>query len=314
MTAEAGDAAPVHHALHEVVALHPVLVRRAVGEVRERRLAQLVVFELPEILELARPGESRPASRSTGPRSDSSAAGPASGTGCRCRSRGRNRASRDSRCSLTVGLRDVLAARSVASLAADVPLGDRLRLDVVVDRVTAVAERSGRPLACCRPDRTAPTSRCSAATKYGAPDLVRHVPLRRQRKVVVADLREIALLPLRSVDERDVVELERQERIRLREIGNDGLRMQFRIERRRWPCASSTSVRRWRRDRTGTPSSRRSCGPRAAQEPARAPQRAGPDATVRPTAFVRSGIGPTSQPRTVLRSRRTRSSANVVAA
>ena len=44
------------------------------------------------------------------------------------------------------GLRDVLAAGPVAPLAADVPLGDGLRLDVVVDRVAAVAERAGRPL------------------------------------------------------------------------------------------------------------------------------------------------------------------------
>ena len=32
---ETGDAAGVHDALHEVVALHPVLVRRAIGKVRE---------------------------------------------------------------------------------------------------------------------------------------------------------------------------------------------------------------------------------------------------------------------------------------
>ena len=69
VAAEAGDAARVHQALHEVVALHAVLVRGAVGKVRERRLAELVLFELPEVLQLARPGESRPASRSTGPRS-----------------------------------------------------------------------------------------------------------------------------------------------------------------------------------------------------------------------------------------------------
>jgi hypothetical protein len=32
-----------------------------------------------------------------------------------------------------------------------------------------------------------------------------HVPLRRQREVVVADLLEVPLLPFRPVDERDVV-------------------------------------------------------------------------------------------------------------
>ena len=52
VAAEAGDAPPVHHTLDEVVALHPVLVRRAVGEVRERRLAELVLFETPEVLQI----------------------------------------------------------------------------------------------------------------------------------------------------------------------------------------------------------------------------------------------------------------------
>ena len=36
---------------------------------------------------------------------------------------------------------------SVALLAADVPFGDGLGLDVVVHRMAAVAERAGRPLA-----------------------------------------------------------------------------------------------------------------------------------------------------------------------
>src|SRR5215475_1424583 len=51
VTAEAGNAALVHHALGEVVPLHPVLVRRAVREMRERRLAELMLLELPEVLE-----------------------------------------------------------------------------------------------------------------------------------------------------------------------------------------------------------------------------------------------------------------------
>ena len=49
MTVETGDAACVHQALHEIVALHAVLVRGTVGKVRERSLAQFVLFELPEV-------------------------------------------------------------------------------------------------------------------------------------------------------------------------------------------------------------------------------------------------------------------------
>ena len=49
---EAGDAARVHQAGHEVVALHAVLVRRAIGEMGERRLAEFVILELPEVVEV----------------------------------------------------------------------------------------------------------------------------------------------------------------------------------------------------------------------------------------------------------------------
>src|SRR5579864_1183327 len=46
---EAGDAAAIHEALNEVVPLHPVLMGRAVREVREGQLAELVIFESPVI-------------------------------------------------------------------------------------------------------------------------------------------------------------------------------------------------------------------------------------------------------------------------
>jgi hypothetical protein len=52
VAAETGDAAPVHHALNEIVALHPILVGGAVGEIVKIRLAQRVIFELPELLKL----------------------------------------------------------------------------------------------------------------------------------------------------------------------------------------------------------------------------------------------------------------------
>ncbi len=46
---EAGNAAAVHEALHEIVALHAVFVGGAIGEMGEGGLAERVVFELPEI-------------------------------------------------------------------------------------------------------------------------------------------------------------------------------------------------------------------------------------------------------------------------
>ncbi len=52
MTIEAGNAAAVHHALHEIVALHAIFVGGAVREVGEGEFAEIVVFELPVIAEI----------------------------------------------------------------------------------------------------------------------------------------------------------------------------------------------------------------------------------------------------------------------
>ena len=49
---ETGDAAAVHHTLREIVSLHAVLVGRAVGKMRKAQFAQLVLLELPVILQL----------------------------------------------------------------------------------------------------------------------------------------------------------------------------------------------------------------------------------------------------------------------
>ena len=50
---ETRNAATVHHALHKVIALHPVLVCCAVREIKEiLRLSKRVVFQLPIIREL----------------------------------------------------------------------------------------------------------------------------------------------------------------------------------------------------------------------------------------------------------------------
>ena len=50
---ETRDPAPIHHALHKVVALHPVFVSGAVGEIKKiLRFTKRVVFQLPIIGEL----------------------------------------------------------------------------------------------------------------------------------------------------------------------------------------------------------------------------------------------------------------------
>ena len=46
---EACDSASVHHALHEIISLHAVLMSSSVREVREGGLAKFVFFKLPKI-------------------------------------------------------------------------------------------------------------------------------------------------------------------------------------------------------------------------------------------------------------------------
>src|SRR5258708_2633429 len=48
----AGNSALIHHTLHKVIALHPVFVGSAIREVREGRLPQGMIFELPVVLEV----------------------------------------------------------------------------------------------------------------------------------------------------------------------------------------------------------------------------------------------------------------------
>jgi len=49
---EAGDAAAVHHALHEIISLHAIFVGCAVGEMRECGFAEVVFLQLPIILQV----------------------------------------------------------------------------------------------------------------------------------------------------------------------------------------------------------------------------------------------------------------------
>ena len=134
----ARNAVPVHHALRKVVALHPILVRSAVGKEIEGGFTQLAVFQFPEVLQpqanvvADRPIVIFPIDRirqrlSLGMTLD---AGIVTGHAVHFR-RIQNVAAR--------GMRHMLAARSVAALTADVPLSDLLGLDVVVDGMASVA-------------------------------------------------------------------------------------------------------------------------------------------------------------------------------
>ncbi len=89
---------------------------------------------------------------------------------------------------------DVDAPGTVAALAANVPLRDLFGLNVVINRVAAVASWPGRSLEIVgRIERFPPVG--SLWNKILKPLLVAHVPLRGLRKIIVADFGEIALLP-----------------------------------------------------------------------------------------------------------------------
>src|ERR1700722_17935742 len=98
-------------------------------------------------------------------------------------------------------------AWTVALLATDVPLGDLLSRHVVVHRMAAVAERTSGTLHLFRRIMRGPP----VSPGFGvirAPDFVRNIPLRRENEVVVADLREVTLLPLAAVNKGHIGDLE----------------------------------------------------------------------------------------------------------
>ena len=107
---------------------------------------------------------------------------------------------------------NVIATRSVAALAPNVPLRHSFRLGVVIDGMAAVAEWASGPLhVVWRIERRPPVG--SIPHEVGAPHLMGNVPLRRQHEIVIAYPLEVALLPLASVNERNIVFCKFHERI-----------------------------------------------------------------------------------------------------
>ena len=189
----------VHGALDKIVALHPVLVRGAVGKMRKGLLTGLMLFKFPKIFEVEAHLEAyRPIVVFS-----------LNGIGQRLPLRvtldayvgGLNRIQAG-------GIRDVLSRRPldmpatwpVTFLAADIPLSHRFGADVVVDRVAAIAERSGRTSHVIgRIKRSPPVG--IGSDLIGAPDLMGNVPLGAQRIVIIASPGEIALLPFAAIHE-----------------------------------------------------------------------------------------------------------------
>jgi hypothetical protein len=148
VAAEALHAAVVHDALNKIIPLHSVLVSCSLCEVRERSLAQLVLFQTPEIVEILADVETyRPVKILSidwiFQRLTLRVALNASVVGVNVV---QPRWIDNVRC---CRMRNVFTTRAVTPLAPDVPFRYCLGLDVVVDGMATIAKRSGRPLEVC---------------------------------------------------------------------------------------------------------------------------------------------------------------------
>lgn len=126
------------------------------------------------------------------------------------------------------GMGDVFAAGTVAAFAADIPLRNLLRVDVVVDGMAPIASRPCRPLHVVRRiEGCPPVGACIGDVKF-EPLLVADVPLRGERVVVIAEFGEVPLLPDAAVDQSYLVLRKLRDVIRV-EIGDDRIRVLSRI-------------------------------------------------------------------------------------
>src|ERR1700694_2055375 len=92
----------------------------------------------------------------------------------------------------------VIASGPVTLFAADIPLGHLLGGHVVVDRVASIARGPGGAVHIVFGIIRGPPV-CSWLDIVGAPDFVGYVPLRRQGKVIIADLLKVPLLPFAPI-------------------------------------------------------------------------------------------------------------------
>src|SRR5580704_3532881 len=99
---------------------------------------------------------------------------------------------------------DMLATRPVALFTANIPFRDLFRMNVVVHRVATVASGSCWPLHIVRRIEWLPPI-SAFGHEVRPPYMIGDVPLGGFGKVVVANFREISLLPNASVDERDLL-------------------------------------------------------------------------------------------------------------
>jgi hypothetical protein len=117
----------------------------------------------------------------------------------------------------------------MALLAPDIPFSYLFGGEVIVDGVTAVAERPSGTLHLFSGIVSGPPVG-SVLCIVSAPYFVGNIPLRGEYEIVVADLCEVALLPFAAVDERDIVLFECDQRIGFGEVPDNHFRVHFGID------------------------------------------------------------------------------------
>src|SRR5215469_12349678 len=103
------------------------------------------------------------------------------------------------------GMHDVLAAWAVAAFAAHIPLSHLLGVNVIGNRVAPVAERARWPLHVVGRIEGSPPVASARRYLVFTPFLVYDFPLDGQREIVIADFREVPLLPEAPVNESNLI-------------------------------------------------------------------------------------------------------------
>src|ERR1700737_3305647 len=114
---------------------------------------------------------------------------------------------------------DVLASRTVAFLAPNVPLRHLFGVDVIANRMATITSWASRPLHIVRRIKRLPPIR-SLSHEILPPNVPGNVPLRGLRKIIVSSFRKVTLLPKAAVNQRDIILGELGDGIR-RKIRND---------------------------------------------------------------------------------------------
>src|SRR5580704_8101899 len=102
------------------------------------------------------------------------------------------------------GTLDVVASRTVAFLTANIPFRNLLGADVVVNRMATITRRPGGPLHIIRWIKWHPPVG-PICREVGTPHVIGNVPLLWFRKIVLANLGEVTLLPNAAVNERNLI-------------------------------------------------------------------------------------------------------------